>query len=146
MGPRLGLGVRRPPDRLMVPRYYRAPDRARELVDDELGAYVRCRPAGRPWAVAQAKVRPRDELRAEGPETRDEIHDLVACDTTVAPWIPAIRSRARPGAVRRPGVRRGGDASCLVDSSLDFYLTASRFTEEFEAGVADYLGSPTPSS
>ena len=28
----------------------------------------------------------------------------------------------------------------LVDSSLDFYLTASRFTEEFEAGVADYLG------
>ena len=28
----------------------------------------------------------------------------------------------------------------LVDSSLDFYLTASRFTEEFEAGVADHLG------
>ena len=29
---------------------------------------------------------------------------------------------------------------CLVDSSLDFYLTASRYTEQFEAGVADYLG------
>lgn len=29
---------------------------------------------------------------------------------------------------------------CVVDASLDFYLTASRFTEEFEAGVADYLG------
>ena len=28
----------------------------------------------------------------------------------------------------------------LVDSSLDFCLTASRFTEEFEAGIADYLG------
>jgi CDP-6-deoxy-D-xylo-4-hexulose-3-dehydrase len=28
----------------------------------------------------------------------------------------------------------------LVDSSLDFYLTASRYTEEFEAGFADYLG------
>jgi CDP-4-dehydro-6-deoxyglucose reductase, E1 len=28
----------------------------------------------------------------------------------------------------------------LVDASLDFYLTASRFTEEFEAGVANYLG------
>ena len=28
----------------------------------------------------------------------------------------------------------------LVDSSLDFYLTASRFTEQFEAGFADYLG------
>ena len=28
----------------------------------------------------------------------------------------------------------------LVDASLDFYLTAGRFTEQFEAGVADYLG------
>ena len=28
----------------------------------------------------------------------------------------------------------------LVESSLDFYLTASRYTEEFEAGLADYLG------
>jgi CDP-4-dehydro-6-deoxyglucose reductase, E1 len=28
----------------------------------------------------------------------------------------------------------------LVEASLDFYLTASRFTEEFEAGIADYLG------
>jgi CDP-6-deoxy-D-xylo-4-hexulose-3-dehydrase len=28
----------------------------------------------------------------------------------------------------------------LVDSSLDFYLTASRYTEQFEAGFADYLG------
>jgi CDP-6-deoxy-D-xylo-4-hexulose-3-dehydrase len=27
----------------------------------------------------------------------------------------------------------------LVDSSLDFYLTASRFTEEFEAAIADYF-------
>ena len=28
----------------------------------------------------------------------------------------------------------------LVEASLDFYLTAGRFTEEFEAGVADRLG------
>ena len=28
----------------------------------------------------------------------------------------------------------------LVDSSLDFYLTAGRFTEQFEAGFADFLG------
>jgi CDP-6-deoxy-D-xylo-4-hexulose-3-dehydrase len=28
----------------------------------------------------------------------------------------------------------------LVDAGLDFYLTASRFTEEFEAGIAEYLG------
>jgi CDP-6-deoxy-D-xylo-4-hexulose-3-dehydrase len=35
-----------------------------------------------------------------------------------------------------------GDAEmrALVDSSLDFYQTASRYTETFEAGFADYLG------
>jgi CDP-6-deoxy-D-xylo-4-hexulose-3-dehydrase len=32
------------------------------------------------------------------------------------------------------------DIQALVDSSLDFYLTASRYTEAFEAGFADYLG------
>ena len=31
------------------------------------------------------------------------------------------------------------ELEALVDASLDFYLTASRFTEEFEAGFADYL-------
>jgi CDP-6-deoxy-D-xylo-4-hexulose-3-dehydrase len=28
----------------------------------------------------------------------------------------------------------------LVDASLDFYLTANRYAEKFEAGLADYLG------
>ncbi|MGC4118180.1 MAG: DegT/DnrJ/EryC1/StrS family aminotransferase [Myxococcales bacterium] len=28
----------------------------------------------------------------------------------------------------------------LVDSSLDFWLTAGRFTEAFESGLADFLG------
>ncbi len=32
------------------------------------------------------------------------------------------------------------ELTALVDSALDFYLTASRFTEAFEAGFADYLG------
>ena len=31
----------------------------------------------------------------------------------------------------------------LVDASLDFWLTAGRFAEEFEAGIADYLGLST---
>ena len=36
--------------------YYRAPDRARELVDDELSAYVAAaEAAGRPWAPAEAQ-------------------------------------------------------------------------------------------
>lgn len=36
--------------------YYSAPDRARELVDDELGAYMAdAKEAGRPWALAEAR-------------------------------------------------------------------------------------------
>jgi CDP-6-deoxy-D-xylo-4-hexulose-3-dehydrase len=31
----------------------------------------------------------------------------------------------------------------LVDSSLDFWLTAGRYTEKFEAGLADFLGIDT---
>jgi CDP-4-dehydro-6-deoxyglucose reductase, E1 len=30
----------------------------------------------------------------------------------------------------------------LIDSSLDFWLTAGRYSEEFEAGMGDYLGVP----
>jgi len=30
----------------------------------------------------------------------------------------------------------------LVDSSLDFWLTAGRYAEEFEAGLGEYLGVP----
>jgi CDP-6-deoxy-D-xylo-4-hexulose-3-dehydrase len=30
----------------------------------------------------------------------------------------------------------------LVDASLDFWLTAGRYSDEFEAGLADYLGVP----
>ena len=56
------------------------------------------------------------------------------------------RHAPRPFDPERDPVRYAGrvvgeeEMSSLVDSSLDFYLTASRFTEEFEAGIADYLG------
>ena len=30
----------------------------------------------------------------------------------------------------------------LVDSSLDFWLTAGRYSEAFETGLGDYLGMP----
>lgn len=33
----------------------------------------------------------------------------------------------------------GDEISALVDSSLDFWLTAGRFTEEFETGLAEFL-------
>jgi len=72
-------------------------------------------------------------------DTRTEILDLVS---------RYYRERHAPqpfDPVRDP-VRYAGrvfgeeELRSLVDSSLDFYLTASRFTEEFEAGLAGYLG------
>jgi CDP-6-deoxy-D-xylo-4-hexulose-3-dehydrase len=74
-----------------------------------------------------------------GAETRDQILDLVA-------EYYSERHRSRPFEPGRDAVRYAGrvfgpeELQLLVDSSLDFYLTASRFTEQFEAGVADYLG------
>jgi dTDP-4-amino-4,6-dideoxygalactose transaminase len=71
--------------------------------------------------------------------TRREILELVARYArerfAPAPFDPA-----------RDPVRYSGrvfderELTALVDSALDFYLTASRFTEAFEAGFADYLG------
>jgi CDP-6-deoxy-D-xylo-4-hexulose-3-dehydrase len=55
------------------------------------------------------------------------------------------RHAGRPFDAAKDPVRYAGrvfgeeELRYLVDASLDFYLTASRFTEEFEAGVADHL-------
>jgi CDP-6-deoxy-D-xylo-4-hexulose-3-dehydrase len=79
------------------------------------------------------------ERRNAASDTRNEILELVGRyyreRHAPAPFDPA-----------RDPVRYAGrvfdeeDMRYLVDSSLDFYLTASRYTEEFEAGFADYLG------
>ncbi|HEY3544616.1 MAG TPA: lipopolysaccharide biosynthesis protein RfbH [Propionicimonas sp.] len=71
--------------------------------------------------------------------TRDEILALVRRyyqERHARP--PFDRQRDR---VRYAG-RVFGDEELvrLVDSSLDFYLTASRYSDDFEAGFADYLG------
>ena len=78
-------------------------------------------------------------MRNEAASTRDEIMALVVRyhqeRHTPGPFDPARDS------VRYAGRVFGAEElQLLVDSSLDFYLTASRFTEQFEAGVADYLG------
>jgi CDP-6-deoxy-D-xylo-4-hexulose-3-dehydrase len=71
--------------------------------------------------------------------TRDEILALVS-------RYYRERHAGAPFDPDRDPVRYAGrvfdeeELRSLVDSSLDFYLTASRFTEEFEAGMADYLG------
>ena len=56
-----------------------------------------------------------------------------------------VRKPFRPGQdpVRYAGRHFDADELVkLVDASLDFWLTAGRYAEEFEAGLADYLGVP----
>ena len=72
-------------------------------------------------------------------DTRDQILELVGRYYRERHAPPPFDPHRDP--VRYAGRVFGEEElRLLVDSSLDFYLTASRFTEEFEAGVADYLG------
>ena len=77
--------------------------------------------------------------RDDAPGTRDEILRLVS-------RYYGERHAPAPFDPDRDPVRYAGrvfgeeEMRYLVDSSLDFYLTASRFTEEFEASFAEYLG------
>ncbi len=72
-------------------------------------------------------------------DTRDEILALVSRYYQERHAPPPFDPGRDP--VRYAGRVFGEEEMrLLVDSSLDFYLTASRFTEQFEAGIADYLG------
>jgi CDP-4-dehydro-6-deoxyglucose reductase, E1 len=77
--------------------------------------------------------------RNDATDTRGEILELVSRYYRERHALPPFDPDRDP--VRYAGRVFGEEElRSLVDSSLDFYLTASRFTEEFEAGVADYLG------
>ena len=77
--------------------------------------------------------------RDDPAEARDEILDLVGTYYRQRHIPPPFDPERDP--VRYAGRVFGEEEMrLLVDASLDFYLTAGRFTEEFEAGVADYLG------
>lgn len=77
--------------------------------------------------------------RDDAANTRNEILELVS-------RYHGERHAPMPFDPERDPVRYAGrvfgeaEMRHLVDSSLDFYLTSSRYTEQFEAGVADYLG------
>ena len=74
---------------------------------------------------------PSAELRARILEL---VHEFYQAQHVGRPFDPGSDP------VRYAGRVFGGDeVASLVDSSLDFFLTASRFTEEFEAGFAEYL-------
>jgi CDP-6-deoxy-D-xylo-4-hexulose-3-dehydrase len=73
-------------------------------------------------------------------EIRSQILDLVR---TFRDADGAARGRFRPGQdpVRYAGrVYDSEELVHLVDASLDFWLTAGRFSEEFEARLGDFLG------
>ena len=77
--------------------------------------------------------------RDDSAEARSEILDLVGAYYQQRHVPPPFDPDRDP--VRYAGRVFGEEEMrLLVDASLDFYLTAGRFTEEFEAGVADYLG------
>jgi CDP-6-deoxy-D-xylo-4-hexulose-3-dehydrase len=83
--------------------------------------------------------RERQSEAGEVTDTRAEILELVG-------RYYRERFAAKPFDPARDPVRYAGrvfgeeELQKLVDASLDFYLTAGRFTEEFEAGIADYFG------
>ena len=77
--------------------------------------------------------------RHDAADTRNEILELVSRYYRERHALPPFDPERDP--VRYAGRVFGEEElRYLVDSSLDFFLTASRFTEEFEAGIADYLG------
>ena len=78
-------------------------------------------------------------MRNDAASTRDEIMALVGRYHQER-HVPAPFDPARDPVRYAGRVFGAEEMQLLVDSSLDFYLTASRFTEQFEAGVADYLG------
>jgi CDP-4-dehydro-6-deoxyglucose reductase, E1 len=78
------------------------------------------------------------EAHHDAADTRREILDLVGRYYRERHSPPPFDPERDP--VRYAGRVFGEEEMrSLVDASLDFYLTASRFTEEFEAGIAEYL-------
>jgi CDP-4-dehydro-6-deoxyglucose reductase, E1 len=72
-------------------------------------------------------------------DTRTEILDLVG-QYYQERHAPAAFDPERDPVHYAGRVYGHAEMRALVDSSLDFYLTASRYTEAFEAGFAEYLG------
>ena len=81
-----------------------------------------------------------DELMSDRAEIRSQILDLVRAFHEAD---HGARHPFRPGEdpVRYAGrVYDSEELVHLVDASLDFWLTAGRFAEEFETGLAEFLG------
>ncbi len=72
------------------------------------------------------------EIRSEILNLVKEYHDAKFCGKYFIPGSTPVRYAGR--------VFDHREIASLVDSSLDFWLTAGRFTEEFESEFASFLG------
>lgn len=74
-----------------------------------------------------------DELRAQILSLVEQYHDAAYPKKEFRPGKDAVRISGR--------VFDAADMKSLVDSSLDFWLTAGRFAEEFESRFAEVVGT-----
>ena len=72
------------------------------------------------------------ELRAKVLEAVRDFHAGKPKQEAFRPGVDLVHYAGR--------VHDEDELTTLVDSSLDFWLTAGRFTEEFESGMAEFLG------
>src|SRR5664280_1249297 len=140
VGSGLGCTHCRAPDSVLVPRVL--PGGCDSSRTDRASAGDVPGRCPRRWpGLDRGRERAKDvtDARNTAADTRDEILALVSRYYRERHAPPPFDPGRDP--VRYAGRVFGEEElRLLVDSSLDFYLTASRFTEEFEAGVADYLG------
>lgn len=73
----------------------------------------------------------RTQIRAQIQELVQQYH-LAQAEQPFVPGRDMVHYAGR--------VHDDDEIGTLVDSALDFWLTAGRFTEEFETGLADFLG------
>jgi CDP-6-deoxy-D-xylo-4-hexulose-3-dehydrase len=78
-------------------------------------------------------TRRHDEIRAEILRLVKEFHDSRFAETPFVPGTSPVRYAGRVFDER--------EIQSLVDSALDFWLTAGRFTEQFEASLAELVGT-----
>ncbi len=143
--------------RLVPPGRYRRRRPARRCWRDDLrvrssrlAALSAAVARGRPWAGARRRRRDGRDRAAD--DCAREILALVgryydeafgggeAREPRRPRHRPATSSGQLARALRRPRLRRRG-AATPGRRRLDFWLTAGRFAEEFERGLADYLGA-----
>lgn len=73
-----------------------------------------------------------DALRAQILDLVGQYHDEAFVEEPFTPGETVVRCAGR--------VFDQGEIASLVDSALDFWLTAGRFSDRFEKGLSDYLG------